>query len=526
MQEAKDKMIDEKKRERIITALLITGILGFLTLIGITNLFHFCYAMDADIASDAILGKLIWDSKEIIPGTWYVAAETRIICMANVASLFYGLTHNLSLAAGLACCTMTVLIIISVFYFGRVGLLLRWKETLLSAFLCLMLPAGLSFLELSYLFASYYAVHIVILFFTFGVYLEIHRKNRINWIKLSACLVPALILGVQGARGLLVIYGPLFGMAVIFGLYEVYCGKKLRKTDVVVCLWTVAMLAVSFWGMSFPFSVGQEFSRNIRNGFHKLWAEVLPDMLCAMGFGSSQCLLAKAGAAFLMLITAGLVIDLLYRMCRKREIDTVERGFLLLCSSPVVTAFIVAFTTVEDSERYYFLFSFVMAYGTVLFFRRMRADTAFRRGLRLSLCLVILALTTERFCNIYLPVLKAEEPPQGEISEVVCFLEEHDFQTAYSTFENANLMTVLSNGKTRVASVGSVEKMDICKWMSSTDWYVPNVPYEERTAYVIPESQMEAFQAFLAVHGEDMKLEAQIGRFLIYSSDYNFSCLE
>ena len=68
--------------------------------------------------------------------------------------------------------------------------------------------------------------------------------------------------------------------------------------------------------------------------------------------------------------------------------------------------------------------------------------------------------------------------------------------------------------------------MDICKWMSSTDWYVPNVPYEERTAYVIPESQMEAFQAFLAVHGEDMKLEAQIGRFLIYSSDYNFSCLE
>lgn len=525
-------MVSAKKRERILTALLATGILGFLVLIGITNLFHFCFELNADIASDVVLGKLIWDSREIIPRTWYVAAETRIICTANVASLFYGLTHNMSLSAGLASCMMTVLIVGSVFYFsGRGGICLTRKEKLLFGFLCLILPAGFHFLELLYLFASYYAIHIVTLFFTFGVYLEACRSGRIKWIKLAICVLPALILGMQGARGILVIYGPLFGMAGIFNLYDLYCGRKLHKKDMVVGLWTVVLLAAGFWGMSFPFAARQELSRNIRNGFPKLWNEVIPDMLRAMGFNGSQNLFSIVCTVVLTLIMGYLVIDILYRMCRKQEIDAAERGYLLLCSSPVVTAFIVAFTTVEDSDRYYFLFSFVMAYAAVLFFRKLKKDAVLGRGLRFELChfilsLIILIVSIDRLNTIYIPVLKAEEPSRGEAFEVVCFLEEHDFRTAYSTFENANLMTVLSNGKTKVSAVGSLEKMDICKWMSSTDWYVPNVPYEERTAYVVPESQTGAFNAFLAVHGENMKLETQIGNFLIYSSDYNFSCLE
>ncbi|MDE5933396.1 MAG: hypothetical protein K2H40_13090, partial [Lachnospiraceae bacterium] len=505
-------MVIAKKVERILTVLLIAGILGFLVLIGVTNICHFNFSINADIASDAVLGKLIWDSKEIIPSTWYIAEETRIICMANVAALFYGLTHNMTLSAGLACCTMTILILWSAFYFGGV-LHLERKEKLLLGFLCLMLPADHTVLELSYLFASYYAVHIVILFLTFGIYLEVHGGKAIKWPKLAIGIFFSLIFGMQGARGILVIYGPLFGMAVIWNLYRIYCRKKPKKAEIIISLWTVVLLVVSFTGMLFPFSTGQELSRNIRNGFHKLCFDVVPDMFDAMGFGSSQPAAGKVCAALLILIMVYLLLDILYRMCRKKEIDTVEWGFLILCSSPVVTAFMVAFTTVESTERYYFLFSYVMAYAAVLFFRKVKASTAMQQGMRICLGIVLAALTMVRYCNIYLPVLRAEEPPQGEVYEVVRYLEENDFEMAYSTFANANTMTVLSNGKVRVASVDSVAKMNICKWMSSTDWYVPNVPYDERTAYIIPESDMEVFDAFLLVHEEDVKLEMQIGRY-------------
>ena len=87
-------------------------------------------------------------------------------------------------------------------------------------------------------------------------------------------------------------------------------------------------------------------------------------------------------------------------------------------------------------------------------------------------------------------------------------------------------MTVLANGKVRVAAVATVENMDACKWVSSMDWYAPAIPYETRTAYIIPEAEMENFEGFLALHEKDVQLETQIGRFYIYSSDYNFSCLE
>lgn len=323
-------MITAKKKEGMLTILLAAGMLGFLVMIGITNICHFNYSMNADIASDAVLGKLIWDSREIVPSTWYIAAETRIICMANVAALFYGLTHNLSLSAGLSCCTMTVLIIWSALSFCK-ALHFQRKEKLLFGFLCLMLPVDFAVLELTYLFASYYAVHVVILFFTFGVYLaENEEGGALNWKKMMFGLLLALVLGMQGARGILMIYGPLFGMAVIRNLYGIYCGKKMKKPDIILSLWTVALLAVSFLGMLSPLSTGQELSRNIRNGFHKLWAEVIPDMLKAMGFGDSQSVWSKAGAVFLTLIIVWLLLDILYRMCRKKEIDTTEWGFLIL----------------------------------------------------------------------------------------------------------------------------------------------------------------------------------------------------
>lgn len=518
------------KREKILTVLLSAGILLFLVLIGITNLFHFNYCINSDNASDAILGRLIWESKQIIPDSWYIAEETRLICTPNIAALFYGLTKNMVLAEGLACCTMTILILASVLYFGRM-LHFQRREQILFGFLCLILPGDYVLLELSYLFASYYAIHVVILFFTLGVYLEGLRDKSLKWKKMAAGVLFALIFGLQGARGILVIYGPLFGMMVIRNLYDLYCGKKKEKPDVIISLWTVVLLAVSFLGMLFPISIGQEFSRNIRNGFSKLCFVVVPDMIKAMGLDDSRSAVGRICAALLMLAVIVLLVDMLYRMCRKQELETAEWGFLILCSSPVVSALMVAFTTVDSTERYYFLFTYVMAYAPVLCYRKLKKSPALQSGMRICVSLVIavimiLTISIERLDNLYLPILKAKEPPQSESFEVVCFLEENDFKLAYSTFENANMMTALSNGKVQVAAVATVEKMDVCKWITSTNWYVPNVPYEARTAYVIPESEMGNFGEFLAVHESDMRLETQIGRFFIYSSDYNFSCLE
>lgn len=122
--------------------------------------------------------------------------------------------------------------------------------------------------------------------------------------------------------------------------------------------------------------------------------------------------------------------------------------------------------------------------------------------------------------------MQSEEPNDSEEYAVCKYLIENEYEIAYADFERANTMTVLSGGEIRVAAVASLGKMDVCKWLSSTEWYVPNVPYQSRTAYIVTEAQRETFDKFYNLHQEEIRLEAQIGKFYIYGSEYNYSVLE
>ncbi len=104
------------------------------------------------------------------------------------------------------------------------------------------------------------------------------------------------------------------------------------------------------------------------------------------------------------------------------------------------------------------------------------------------------------------------------------FLEEKGIGLAYATFENANTMTVLSKGRVQVASVASVERMDICKWLSCTNWYPPEAPRNQVTAYLVTESQMPEFMLFLK--DKEIQEAEQMGRFHIFISDYNYTNME
>ncbi len=122
--------------------------------------------------------------------------------------------------------------------------------------------------------------------------------------------------------------------------------------------------------------------------------------------------------------------------------------------------------------------------------------------------------------------MKSSEPPETDAYTVGKYLEENNYHIAYSTFDNANSITVLTNGRVQVSAVASVDKMDICKWMTSTEWYVPNVPFMDRTAYIIPKSEQERFGEFLNEHENEVYLEQEIGDYFIYASEYNFSVME
>lgn len=495
-------------------------------MIAITNIFHFTYRLDADISSEVVLGREIWDMKQVVPDTWYISTEARIIGPLDFAALFYGLTHNMVLAMGLACCVMTLLITFSMFYFGK-SLGLKLQDNLLFVFMGLAVPALFDFLEMLYLFACYYAIHVVNLFLTMGVYVTAIREKRIKWGVFALSILLAIGLGMQGVRGILVFYGPLFGIELFRNLYRLYCRKKTDKTDGFISLWVAALLVLSFIGTLFPVSIGQEMSRNIRKGFQKLFTVVIPNMGTAIGLSAANPA-EKIALVFMVAVIMILVGGILWRMLHKKEIEAGEWAFLVLCASPVITALMMAFTTFETTERYYFMIAYAMAFAAVLAFHKLRGEKSRLSGkiLRCLLSLSIAVITISNLFTIYFPIMKADEPPQTKEYEVARYLEENDFRIGYSTFYHANNLTVLTNGKVRVAAVSSLDKMNVCRWLSSSNWYVPNVPYEDKTAYVVPEAAMEDFAKFLELHEEDIQLETQIGEYFIYSADYNFSTFE
>lgn len=506
-----------EKKEKIIKIGLMAAILLFILLIFYTNLFHYNYKMNADIGAEAVLGELIWQSKKILPDTWYPSTEARIISTPNVAALFYGITGNMSLAMGLGCCFMTALIILGILFFCQKAEI-RGTDCLLMVFVSLAAPVNFIFLELVYVYAGYYAIQTAILFFTLGIYVTIIHTKQIKCSWLLTGLLAALLLGFQGMRGILVLYGPLFGVEIIRGLFFWYSQQRAKWADRVAGLWSFMLLIVSFVGTCFPFSASQTLSRNIRKGFTKLFTVVIPDMGNLLGFGSS-CVLSQACILVFVILSVYLVIEILWRLLKKRTIHAIEWAYLVIFASPLVSAFMVAFTTIESTPRYYFMLIYAMAFTAVLFQRKFSVFSVF-----VNVLAFVLALTN--IYQIYLPVYKSGEPPCSDAYEVVCYLEENEIFTAYADFENANTMTTLSNGKVRVAAVASVAKMDICKWLSSTEWYPPNQPYDCVTAYIVTTAEENEFRQFMEGKEGTIREVEKIGKYVIYISDFNYANFE
>ncbi len=92
------------------------GILLFFLLICYVNLFHYTDRMNADIASEAVLGRTIWESRQWIPDSWYPSTEVRVVGTANLSALFYGITGDMGLSMGLSCIGGAVLIIFSMIF--------------------------------------------------------------------------------------------------------------------------------------------------------------------------------------------------------------------------------------------------------------------------------------------------------------------------------------------------------------------------------------------------------------------------
>ena len=510
------KIKDKIKEINIIDIFLVILIIALCFVFSYINLFRYKQGLNSDIAAEGLLAREIWETKQWIPDTWYASTETRIISTATWSAPLYGLIENLSLAMGLGCILGMIYFLFCAAYLAK-ELQFSRTQKLLFLLLCLLLPNNMDEIQMIYTHAGYYVCHLGLFFLTLGWYIRMLKGQEKAWGIGVVIYVVHFLLGGQGARAILMISGPLFGMEIIRRAYMFYKDRKVNRADNCITGCVLITVIMGYLGGKLPFSVGQPLSRNIRNAPSKFVNQIIPHFLDTIAWDRLS-VIEKISVFVCLIGVACLVISIVVKGAKKEKIKHEEWAFFACVLSVVLTAMALTFTTIESANRYYILIFFAMAFAMVILWERKKQY----KWLGMVVILITLAGNVSR---VYLPVIDNNSYQPYPAIRVAQYLEQQGYKQAYSTFEHANYMTVAVDGNVQVAAVESMKTMKITKWLSSEKWYVPNVPYESKTAYVVTESNLESFQEFYEQHKEEIVFDTKIDMYYVYASDYNYSKL-
>lgn len=550
------------------------------------NLARFTAQMDSDIAAEALNARAIWLHKSVIPDTFYPSTERRILNVNLIGALLYGLTGNMNLSMGIACCLMMVLLL------ALYGLLLRrlgFGRAALWAGIAVLLaiPGSMRHSQLLYLYAVYYAVHCICMLITLLILLDISDRisNRISdqisdrtlapksgfgaregvdrsgssvlWVKVAAAVVLAFLISLSGLRAALICYAPLAAAEMLRLVRRRLTGDRIYSGAVAFLL-----LAAAFAGSRMPTAVGVETSRNLRGGFSKLLHTVIPDLVSSV-YCENQSMLRTILLAVLLLAAVGVTVKwgvvsvratgTFVRRCsgksssleydtgdvaeggvenavEKKHCQKKERAFILgfFWMSLLMSVVMGAFTTTESVWRYYFMLYFVLSFGMACLMQDVtewskRSGTRRQKGLLvecfLACCIAVLALLVWK--EELWPSMR-QTSGNAEYESIAQWMLEQRCYYGYSTYDSANAITGACNGAIQVSAVADLGTLDICKWLTDSDWYVPSLPVEMKTAYVVPKSLETSFSPNLEQHADIIE-GFETENYTVYIAEHNYT---
>lgn len=510
------KNITKEQRNILNICLMLGSGLIFLLFVYI-NLAQYKYGLNADVASEGMLAKVMWDSKEWIPEEWYSSTETRVLSPANIASLFYGVTKDICLAMGLASIVGMVFILLGAKCLSH-ELELNKTQQLLFLFLILLLPNNKNIIELMYLFAGYYAPHIALYFFAMSCYLKLLKRENIKLYKLLLLWICSFLLGMQGVRIILIATGPMFVTEMVRMLHLFLQKKPWTKNESNVNIYVLSLNIAAFLGGRMPMSVGYPLSRNIRKAPQKFFEVVFPDFLNCFEW-KNVSVVEQVTLIGILLVIIGIVISIIGKGIQKKEICGNEWTLVNFCLSVCLTMAALTFTTVDSSSRYFIVIFYAMALVIAMAWER---SNYLCKGVILFIMAVFIVGNSVR---VYYPMMSDKNYENSDYVKVGEYLIAEYYENGYTNFDHANTFTVANDGMIQISAVSALSNMEICKWLTSKKWYVPYVPMGSKTAYIVTDYRLQEFEKFLKEHEDTVEFKIKIGEFNIYGSEYNYSKL-
>lgn len=523
----------------VLVCLLLFVYIGIFTYL---NMFKFTQHVDSDIAVDALLAREIWVEKSLTPDNWIASTERLVVGVPALASLFYGASGSMVFSMGISCVIVGILLLATIaFTLKRCRISNLGIATALLS-LCALPINGIRndgqmvpfVILLWFLFADYYALHSICLFLCIAFYLHL-RENITNNIpsgKKSSTIIGWLVLvglcgglALGGMRCLQVVIFPLVIWEILLLFFESkHMGEKLPAKRFQATGFIFTLLLVGVLAKLYPTNVDYPMYFQTSEGMiSRLIKEVPAAVLSCLGI-AGNCLLTSFSAVMQMGIVAvviltiyGIVFLLRHKTKDKSSVPVTQKMMLqALCASFLFTVFVEVVTTAETAHNYFFMVWFVViAVFAMLITYFEKAAPHFARLIALCVCCFAV-------CNIFYTYKNCitTKDNLAEYEEVISYMESENITHGYSEFWDSSRISLMTDGAITMGHCYRMEDMYMYWWTTSTKWYVPNLPEQMPTAYVVHKEDKDAF----IMQFEDpsvVSLGFENERFAVYISEWN-----
>ncbi len=499
-------------------------------------MFKYTQHVDSDIAAEALLAREIWQSKDLTPDNWIASTDRRVLGVPTLAALFYGMSGSMTFSMGLACVLTGGLLTAAIaFTLKRCQISRLGIATGLLA-LCALPVNGLRndgqlvpfVMLLWFLFAGYYALHSICLFLCIAFYVYLRTiplpagrteklRCAVGWLALTG-FCGALALG--GMRCLQIVILPLLVWEALLLIFESgHMSKSLPRKRWLAAGFTLSLAAAGLLARLYPANI--EYPLYIQNAdgmISRLVHDVPAAVLECLGIAGG-CTLTSLSALMQLGVLAVLALTLygLFFLFIRTKLPLPQKILLqALGASFLLTVFIEIVTTAELAHNYFFVIWFlIMAVLAVLITYFEKAAPRFAR--LLALCVCIFAV-----CNLFYTYKDCVtvEDNLKEYEEVIAYMDSRNISHGYAEFWDASRICMMTDGRITMGHCYRMEKLQMYWWLTSTDWYVPNLPVDMPTAYVVRQKDRTAFESQF----EDrsiITLGYENDTFVIYTSRYN-----
>ncbi|MCD7836311.1 MAG: hypothetical protein LUG83_06640 [Lachnospiraceae bacterium] len=533
---------------KILTAAVFVMLAVYLFIFVYLNMAKYVQHVDSDIAAETLLAREIWTEKTLTPDDWIGSTERYIFGMPAVASVFYGLTGSMTMAAGLACVLIGA-VFCAVFYFSMKKLGFSRVASATALLILCALPINgirndgqlVPFMALLlFVFADYYALHAILMLLTIVFYFHVkyHVTTDINKTASLRCMFGrkeilcwagiflfSTAISMGGQRCLQMVILPMAAVEAISLFVESgFFSRALpKKRYIATCFVASLVLSGLIGGLRKGQAQYTMYLNDSKEIMERLFITVPAAVLEGFGIsgnarvGNFTSLMQMLIWAFLALVIFALVyifvIDRKSGGTAARQRETIA----ILSMSFGITVFIIVFTTAEPAHNYFMFAWFAAAITVAALIDRLTAEGSWFSGV-IMLAVCVFALLNIKY-TYYEAVTTTDNLAAYE--EVADFMLEEGIEYGYAEFWDAGRIALVRDGAVTMGCSYSMSELKMYWWITSLKWYPPALPEEMKTAYVVRIGKKEDFLEQFT-DGEIMELEFENELFAVYVSDRNY----